>query len=78
MEEPLGAIEPMREDIDELLRCVDLVRLPNGERRIKYAAILYPGDKMQFAPDVEALTARPSDGDGLQNSICDVLRRFLI
>jgi hypothetical protein len=75
--DPLSTIEPMKEDIDELVRCIDKVRTPDGVRRIQYAAILYPGHKMQVDSDVEALSALPSDGDGLQKVICDVLRRYL-
>lgn len=70
-------IEPMKEDIDDLIRWVELAKAPDSARSIQYAAMLYPGPRMQFASEVEALPALASDGDGLQESICDVLRRYL-
>lgn len=70
-------IVPMKEDVDELLRCIEGVRAPDGSRRIQYAAILYPGKKMEFESGVEALPARPSEGEALQKSIYDVIRRYL-
>jgi hypothetical protein len=70
-------IEPMKEDIDDLIRWVELAKAPDSARSIQYAAMLYPGPRMQFASEVEALPALPSDGDGLQSLVCDVLRRYL-
>lgn len=70
-------IEPMKEDVGDLIRWVELGKAPDSARLIQYAAMLYPGPRMQFASEVEALPALPSDGDGLQKSICDVLRRYL-
>ncbi len=71
-------IEPMPEDIDELRRCMELVKGPGGNREIQYAALLYPGLRKQIAPDLEALPAHPSDRDRLQSIICDLLRRYLV
>jgi hypothetical protein len=56
---------------------MDKIKAPEGVREIQYAAILYPGQRKQVAPNVEALPARPSDGDALQKSIYDVLKRYL-
>ena len=75
--ETLSAIEPTKQDIDELLHCMDLVRTPEGIREIQYAAILYPGQRQQIASDLEALPARPMDGGALQNGVYEVLRRYL-
>ena len=77
LEEMVSSIEPLKEDIDELLRCIELLRDPGGEREIKYAALLYPGQGMPIASEVEALSAHPAHGDSLQKNICDVLRRYL-
>ena len=71
------AIEPMKEDIDELLYCIDQVRGPEEVCEIQYAAILYPGQRKQIASDLEALPARPSDGDALHKNVYEVLRRYL-
>lgn len=75
--EMLSAIEPMKEDVEELVRCIERVRAPDGSQRIQYAAILYPGQKMEFTSDVEALSAHPSTGDEFHKDICEVLRRYL-
>jgi hypothetical protein len=75
--ETRSTIEPMKEDIADLIRWVEQSKTSDSDRIIPYAAMLYPGTRMQFASEVEALTALPSDGDGLQRSICDVLRRYL-
>jgi hypothetical protein len=76
-EEFVSSTEPLNEDIDELLRSIELLKGPGGEREIQYAALLYPGQGMQIASEVEALSARPAHGDSLQKNICDVLRRYL-
>lgn len=75
--ETRSTIEPMKVDIDDLFRWLDLAKAPDGARTVQYAAILYPGPRIQFSSDAEALTALPSDGEGLQKAICDVLRRYL-
>ncbi len=59
-------IEPMKEDIGDLVRWVELAKAPDSARSIEYAAMLYAGPRMQFSSEVEALPALPSDGDGLQ------------
>ncbi|MGH9549921.1 MAG: nuclease domain-containing protein [Terriglobales bacterium] len=74
--EMLSAIEPMKEEIEELLFCMDQVKTPEG-REIQYAAILYPGLRKQIASDLEALPARPSDREALQKNVYDVLRRYM-
>ncbi|MBA3857686.1 MAG: hypothetical protein C0507_12325 [Cyanobacteria bacterium PR.3.49] len=75
--EARSKIEPMKEDIDDLIRWVKLAGASDSARTIPYAAILYPGPGMKFTSEVEALTAVPSDGDGLEKAVCDVLRRYL-
>jgi len=73
----VSSIEPLKEDIDELLRCIEQLKEPGGDREIQYAALLYPGQGMQIDSEVEALSARPAHGDALQKNICAVLRRYL-
>lgn len=72
-----SGIEPMKEDIADLQRWVEQSKAPDSARALEYAAMLYPGHRMQFGSEVEALPALPSDGDGLQKTISDVLRRYL-
>lgn len=76
MVETCSAIEPMKEDVDQLLQRMEQMTA-DGVREIRYAAILYPGQRKQIAPDLEALPARPSDGEALQKNVFDVLRRYL-
>ena len=73
----LSAIEPMQKDIDEVLFCMDQIRGPGGVREIQYAAILYPGQRKQISPHLEALPARPLDGEAWQKNVYDVLSRYL-
>lgn len=73
----LSSVEPRKEDVDELLRFREQVKAMNAMSEIPYSAILYPGKKKHLAPDVEALTAHTSDGDGLDKAVFEVLRRYL-
>ncbi len=75
--EALSSIEPVPEHIDELRSCTEAVRTPGGVREIQYAAILYPGLRKQIAATIEALPARPEDGEGMEKLIADVLRPHL-
>jgi hypothetical protein len=76
-EDTLETVEPMKEDVDELLYCMEKLKTPGGVREIQYAAILYPGPAKQIAPDLEALTARPLDSESLQRHVYGLLRRYL-
>jgi hypothetical protein len=73
----ISGIAPMKEDIDELLHGMERSKTPDGGREIQYAAILYPGQRKQITADLEALSARPSDREALEQSIYDVLRLYL-
>jgi hypothetical protein len=77
IEETLGSIEPRKEDVDQLKNCLKQVKKPEGVREIQYAAILYPGEKRQIAADLDALEARPSDLEELQQDLYDVLKKYL-
>lgn len=73
----ISGIAPMKQDIDELLHGMERSKTPDGGREIQYAAILYPGQRKQITADLEALSARPSDREALEQSIYDVLRLYL-
>ncbi|CAN5314966.1 hypothetical protein BH10CYA1_BH10CYA1_54590 [soil metagenome] len=75
--ELVSSTEPLKEDIEELLRSIELLKGPGGETEIQYAALLYPGQGIQIASEVEAVSARPAQGVSLQKNICDLLRRYL-
>lgn len=72
----VSAIAPVKEDVDELLRFMAQLK-EGGDQEVPYAAFLYPGQPMQIAPGIEALSARPAHGDTLQQYICAVFRRHL-
>lgn len=69
--------DPLKEDIDKMLMCLDEITTEKGVRAVQYGAILYPGHRKRFAPRLEALPARPSVGTDLDDIIQDVLERFL-
>lgn len=77
IENARGKIEPMKEDIVDLMGWVDLAKASESARSMPYAAILYPGPQRRYSAEVEALPAVPSEGEGLQKAVCDVLRRYL-
>ena len=77
IEKARGCIEPMKEDVADLTRWVNVAKASESARSMPYAAILYPGPRRQYSAEVEALPAVPSDGDGLQKAVSDVLRRYL-
>lgn len=74
----LKQIEPHNDDVERIVRYRnDVKALTAGASEIHYGAILYPGQRKQLAPELEALPAHPNDTVGTQKNICDVLRRFL-
>lgn len=73
----VSVIKPRAEDVEEILRAEDQLKALGGATELKYAAILYPGPRMQLAPNVEALPAHPNSVDVLQSNLCEVLRRWL-
>lgn len=75
-EELASAVAPVKEDVDELLRFMEQLK-EGGEQEVPYAAFLYPGQPMQISSGVEALSARPTNKDALQQYICNVFRRHL-
>ncbi len=75
--EARSTVELMEEDVADLIRWVELAKTSDSDRTIPYSAALYPGPRLKLSPEVEALTAVPSDGDGLRKVLCDVLRKYL-
>jgi hypothetical protein len=71
------AVEPLKEDVEELLHGMEQSMTPDGVREIRYAALLYPGLRKQLAPDLEALTARPANEEALRKSVYKVLKKYL-
>jgi hypothetical protein len=50
---------PLKQDIDKMHTYRDAIRGGNGVRVVQYAAILYPGEYVQFDKELEALPADP-------------------
>lgn len=73
----LPLIEPLKDDVDKMIRYREMVKAANNGSEIRYSAILYPGKRKQLNPDLEAVPAHPSNRDGLQKTVYDVLRRQL-
>ena len=73
----LSTVEPLKQDVDEIVRLRDQLRASNGMSEIKFSAILYPGLSKKIAPDIVSISAHPSSTDEFHKNICDVLRRYL-
>ena len=69
--------EMMKEDILQMLLSLNSTRTANEVPAVIYAAMLYPGRRATFSPQVEALPAHPSHGSDLENIIGAVLREAL-
>jgi hypothetical protein len=75
--EPDSSTVPRKEDVDDFLRSIELLKGPGGETEIQYAALLYPGSGVQISSEAEAVSARPAQGNSLQKKVGDVLRLYL-
>jgi len=71
------SIDTMKEDILKMLISLNTTRSAEEALYVQYAAILYPGLRNTFSPQVEALPAHPSGGTTLENIIHDVLLRAI-
>ncbi|NWJ98554.1 MAG: DUF2357 domain-containing protein [Chloroflexi bacterium] len=65
--------QPKKIDIDKMHAYRDAIRDLQGERVVRYAAILYPGSLISYADDLEALTAYPSKEVALENRLREIL-----
>jgi hypothetical protein len=75
--ETSNAVALVKEDIDELRQCMINASWFKGLNQAQYGAILYPGQRRQIAPAVEALPALPSAREALEKIIYDVLKSYL-
>jgi hypothetical protein len=66
--------KPKKVDIDKMHAYRDAIRDAEGQRAVRYAAILYPGPERRFPHGVEALTADPGNAEQLRDHLEDVLR----
>ena len=64
---------PKKIDIDTMHSYRDSIRGGGGERIVRYAAILYPGQTITYTAGLAALRAQPEDPQSLEESVRSVL-----
>jgi PD-(D/E)XK nuclease superfamily/Domain of unknown function (DUF2357) len=64
-------------DIDTMHAYRDAIRDINGERAVRYAAILYPGPGVRYGDGIEALSSRPLEPETLRERVSTVLTEAL-
>jgi hypothetical protein len=68
---------PKKPDIDKMHAYRDAIRDAKGQRVVRYAAILYPGQTESFSEGLEAISARPSHEEAFRRRIRRVMQRAL-
>jgi hypothetical protein len=68
---------PKKPDIDKMHAYRDAIRGAEGQRVVRYAAILYPGDTESFSVGLEAVCARPDRPGLLRKRLERVMKRAL-
>ncbi|MEG4630071.1 DUF2357 domain-containing protein [Microcoleus sp. AR_TQ3_B6] len=64
-----GCKVPLKQDIDKMHSYRDAIRGVGGVRVVQYAAILYPGDYVQYDDGLEALPTHPLSVELLHNCL---------
>ena len=64
---------PKKEDIDKMHAYRDAIRDAEGERVVRTACTLYPGQTVQYAPGIEAIESNPSNPSSLEQRITQIL-----
>jgi predicted component of viral defense system (DUF524 family) len=72
-----GDGRPKKVDIDKMHAYRDAIRGTNGQRVVRYAAILYPGPGVRYGDNVEALPARPLEVSRLEERLRGILAEAL-
>lgn len=72
-----GTAAPIKEDVDEVLRSIEMLKKPGEEQQFQFAALLYPGPSIGLDASIEAVSAQPAHGNHLQKAVADILRHFL-
>lgn len=68
---------PKKEDIDKMHAYRDAIRDSDGDRVVRYAAILYPGPHVHYSEGLEALPGDPAHPGELRQQLRSVFQRFL-
>jgi hypothetical protein len=69
--------KPKKVDIDKMHAYRDSIRNEEGERVVRYAAVLYPGPKMRYGEGLEAVRAFPGSEEDVENQLEGLLREAL-
>jgi len=64
-------------DIDKMHAYRNSIRNEEGERVVRYAAVLYPGPKMRYGEGLEAVRAYPGSEEDVENQLEGLLREAL-
>jgi hypothetical protein len=64
---------PKKADIDAMHAYRDAIRDPDGRAAVRYAAILYPGPTVTYAPYLQAIEADPLDREALERHVSRVV-----
>lgn len=65
--------KPKKADIDAMHAYRDAIRNSRGRRLVEYAAILYPGQSVEYGAGLAALRARPMATSGLSSELRTIL-----
>jgi predicted component of viral defense system (DUF524 family) len=72
-----GEDKPQKVDIDKMHAYRDSI-INRGQRSVKYAAILYPGESHAYDEGLQALKAQPGKTTSLQEALYQVLKKALL
>jgi predicted component of viral defense system (DUF524 family) len=74
----LADSRPKKTDIDTMHAYRDAIRDSQGERVVRYAAILYPGPQLTYGEGIEALSASPEGPQALERRLRTVMQQALV
>lgn len=78
LEQAVGDGRPTKADMDKMHAYRDAIRDADGRVVVRYAAILYPGPTVSYAPGkIEALQASPGSEAALQSRAAEIFRAAL-
>lgn len=68
---------PKKVDVDSMHAYRDAIRGVDGERVVKHASLLYPGETRHYGPGLSAVQAQPESYDDLRRELGSTLRTAL-
>jgi hypothetical protein len=67
---------PVRSDVDKMHTYRDSIRSPDGDRIVRYAATLFPGETRKFSNGLHAIGLKPSS-DKIKENLTSILKSTL-